>query len=99
MSIDELSSDSWSGNDLRFRFVNVPIKTGEAWIFPVGLSDALWFAFQNDNLKVYIHSSLDEAISLAGISLADRVFKFNEGGSVEEIIRYKDGFPINILSQ
>ena len=99
VSIDELYSDSWSGNDLRFRFVNVPIKTGEAWIFPVGLSDALWFAFQNDNLKVYIHSSLDEAISLAGISLADRVFKFNEGGSVEEIIRYKDGFPINILSQ
>lgn len=99
VSIDELYSDSWSRNDLRFRFVNVPIRSGEAWIFPVGLSDALWFAFQNDNLKVFVHSNLSEALSLAGTSLQDRVFKFNDDGSIEEIIRLKDGYPINILSQ
>lgn len=99
VSIDELYSDSWSRNDLRFRFVSVPIKSGEAWIFPVGLSDALWFAFQNDNLQVYIHSSLPEALSLAGTSLQDRVFKFHEDGSIEEVIRFKDGIPINVLVQ
>ena len=99
VSIDELYSDSWSRNDLRFRFVDVPIRNGEAWIFPVGLSDALWFAFQNDNLQVYIHSNLPEALSLAGTSLTDRVFKFHDDGSIEEVIRFKDGHPINILSQ
>ncbi len=99
VAIDELYSDSWSQKDLRFRFVNVPIRSGEAWIFPVGLSDALWFAFQNDNLKVYVHSNLSEALSLAGTSLSDRVFKFNDDGSIEEVIRYNNGFPINIPSQ
>lgn len=99
VSIDELYSDSWSKNDLRFRFVDVPIKSGEAWIFPVGLPDALWFAFQNDNLQIHIHSNLSEAVSLSGTSLSERVFKFNDDGSIEEVIRYKDGFPINTLSQ
>ena len=99
VSIDELYSDSWSAENLKFRFVNVPIRSGEAWIFPVGLSDALWFAFQNDNLEVYIHSSLPEALSLAGTSLSERVFKFHEDGSIEEVIRYKDGVPINVLLQ
>src|SRR3972149_925816 len=94
VSIDELYSDSWSKNDLRFRFVNVSIKTGEAWIFPVGLSDALWFAFQNDNLKVYVHSNLPEALSLAGTSVQDHVFEFKDDGSIEEVIRFKDGHPI-----
>lgn len=97
VSIDELYSDSWSKENLRFRFVNVPMRHGEAWIFPVGLSDALWFAFRNDNLKVYIHSSLSEALSLAGTSLQERVFKFHDDGSIEEVIRFKNGVPI--LSQ
>lgn len=99
ISIDELYNNSWSEEDLRFRFVDVPIRTGEAWIFPVGLPDALWFAFKNDKLKVYIHPNLSEALSLAGTSLADRVFKFHDDGSIEEVIRYKDGYPINVLSQ
>lgn len=99
ISIDELYNNSWSEEDLRFRFVDVPIKTGEAWIFPVGLPDALWFAFKNDNLKTYIHSNLSEALSLAGTSLKDRVFKFQDDGSIEEVTRYKDGYPINVLSQ
>jgi O-antigen ligase len=97
VSIDRLYSDSWSESDLRFRFVNVPIKTGEAWVFPVGLSDALWFAFQNDNLDVYVHSSLSEALSLAGTSLTDLVFKFHDDGRIEEVIRFKDGAPVNAL--
>jgi hypothetical protein len=68
-----------------FYFVNVPIRTGEAWIFPVGLSDAMWFTFQNENLNVKTAPSLDIALHDAEGSSSARVFEFDKSGNVEEV--------------
>ncbi|MBP9719238.1 MAG: O-antigen ligase family protein [Candidatus Levybacteria bacterium] len=70
-----------------FYFVNVPIRYGEAWVFPVGLSDALWFTFQNENLTVKQVPSLDIALDAAEGSGSARVFEFDKAGNVEEVIR------------
>jgi hypothetical protein len=70
-----------------FYFVDVPIKTGDAWIFPVGLNDALWFTFQNENLTVNISKSLDEALNSADSSASARVFQFNKQGDVDEVAK------------
>lgn len=33
-------------------FVNLPIRLGRAWVFPVGLEDALWFVYRDPTLKI-----------------------------------------------
>lgn len=89
ISIDALYTDYWSKGKVEFHFVNVPLKVGEAWVFPVGLKDALWFAFKNKDVKVYTYNDLDSALNQAGLSFANRVFKFNDDGSVTEIDRFE----------
>ena len=88
VSIDALYTDAWSKGEVTFHFVDVPQRVGDAWVFPVGLSDAVWFSFQNKDAKVYIHTSLDTALQTAGLSQTERVFVFNEDGSLREIDRY-----------
>jgi hypothetical protein len=33
-------------------FVNLPLKIGRAWVFPVGLEDGIWFIYKNKDIKV-----------------------------------------------
>lgn len=87
VSIDSLYTNYWSDEEAALHFVNVPIRHGEAWIFPVGLEDAVWLSFRNDRLKVYKHHSLLEALNVAGITPSNHVFKFQDDGGVEEVIR------------
>jgi len=89
ISIDALYSDYWSKEPVELHFVDVPIKYGQAWVFPVGLSDALWFAFENKNLKIYIHPSIKEALGEAGTSALNPIFRFNDDGSLEQVFRPK----------
>ncbi|OGH06245.1 MAG: hypothetical protein A2171_02975 [Candidatus Levybacteria bacterium RBG_13_35_9] len=89
ISLEAQYKDYWSGDNVQLHFVNVPIKFGDAWIFPVGLSDAVWFAFKNENAKVFQHTDLKEAISQAGYELSHPVFKFNDDGSVVEVDRFQ----------
>ncbi|MDP2649250.1 MAG: O-antigen ligase family protein [bacterium] len=86
VSTDNLYADYWTKEPGEFYFVNVPVKKGNAWIFPVGLEDALWFPTQNDKLKVYTTSDLNFALSQAQKSTSARVFQFQDDGSFEEII-------------
>lgn len=87
ISIDFLYSDYWSKEPVELHFVDVPIKYGQAWVFPVGLADALWFAFENRNLKIYTHPSVKEALDQAGTSVLNPIFKFNDDGSLEQVFR------------
>ena len=89
ISIDSLYTDYWSKGKVEFHFVNVPQKVGEAWVFPVGLPDAIWFAFQNKDVKIYTYNDLDTALNQAGFSFNKRVFQFNDDGSVTEIDRFE----------
>lgn len=98
ISIDALYTDYWSRGPVEFHFVNVPQKVGEAWVFPVGLSDAVWFAFQNKEAKVFIHNDLDTALNQAGLSFTNRVFVFNEDGSLKEIDRFPESKLPKILN-
>ncbi len=72
-----------------FYFVNVPAKLGEAWVFPVGLPDALWFSFQKENLTVHARKDLNLALDEAEGSSSARVFEFAKDGTVEQVIRTK----------
>lgn len=88
-SIDGLYTDSWSRNPIEFHFVNVPIKYGQAWVFPVGLSDAVWFSFKNKDAKIYLHQDVDSALASTTLSINRKVFKFNDDGSIIDIQNIK----------
>lgn len=77
-----------------FYFVDVPIRYGTAWVFPVGLSDALWFTFQHDKLTIYTMRSLDTALDAAEGKTNTKVFQFRKDGLVEEVIRSKTIVPV-----
>jgi len=75
---------SWTRESMYFYFVNIPIKTGDAWVFPVGLNDAVWFISGNNKISVYQMSSLDEAVKRIENPLYDKVYEFDsEKGVIE----------------
>lgn len=43
-----------------YYFVNTPIRYGNAWVFPVGLTDAVWFTQQSVPLSVISVGSIEE---------------------------------------
>ncbi|HEX8932315.1 MAG TPA: hypothetical protein VF810_04120, partial [Patescibacteria group bacterium] len=84
VSIEDIYSDNWSTERIDLHFVNVPIKTGYAWIFPVGLNDAMWFVLKNPNVRVYEWDSLDKAFSSVNNPLYQKVFLFDDQGNITE---------------
>lgn len=87
IAIDGLYADYWSKEPMQFHFVNVPIRKGEAWVFPVGLDDALWFIFRNPRARVYQWQSVDEALRAVDGSKNQKVFVFEDDGRVIEKIK------------
>jgi hypothetical protein len=74
----------------RLYFVDVPIRYGEAWVFPVGLSDAVWLVFRNENIRAYQAGSVKEAFDALGISNGS-VFKFNNKGGLTKFVKTYSG--------
>ncbi len=84
VSVEETFSDYWTTEPMELNFVKVPIRTGEAWIFPVGLDDALWFIFKNPQLHVHNRQSVKEALDSVNNPRNEKVLIFDESGSVTE---------------
>lgn len=76
-----------------FYFVDVPIRLGRAWIFPVGLDDALWHTFRDESLKVIQVKTVEEALDLRDKTPNSHAFVF-ENESIQEVIREKKEIPI-----
>lgn len=45
-------------------FANMPLKKGLAWVFPVGLEEAIEFIYRDESLKVYRVNTAKEAFEL-----------------------------------
>ncbi len=97
ISMESLYTIYWSDKDTQFHFVNVPTRDGQAWVFPVGLEDAVWFAFKNDDAKIFTYSDEKVAIEAAGLSLSHPVFRFTENGNVTPVERKKVPTPNDLI--
>lgn len=84
-SLDSQYQDAWSQRKVDIYFVDVPIKNGNAWVFPVGLEDAVWFAFQNEELVIHKVSSVNEIPLDVYSSRTKWAFEFNSDGSIEQL--------------
>jgi len=71
-----------------FYFVNPPIRKAEAWIFPVGLDDGVWFIYRDNTIRVYKLTSVEEAKQVLK-NVKDKgknfVFAFDKNGNIYEI--------------
>mgnify|MGYP001591167512 CR=1 FL=1 len=80
ISLNQVYTESSKEKPVQFYFTDVPIRHGEAWVFPVGLEDALWFTFRNNHVLVNTKESLAQALEYAANSPDARVFHFNKDG-------------------
>lgn len=88
VAMESVYDDSWAHKPMEFHFVNVPIRSGEAWIFPVGIPDALWLIFRNPNMRVFTWATKPEAFDAVSYdSSTQKVFEFDGSGKVTERIK------------
>lgn len=81
ISLNKLYTESYRQNSVELFFVDPPIRHGEAWVFPVGIEDAVWFTFRNDNISVNSKEKLIPALKYALTSTTvTRVLQFNKEG-------------------
>ncbi len=87
VSLNKLYTESYKQNEVQLFFVDPPIKHGEAWVFPVGIEDAIWLTFRNNNISVNSREQLIPALQYALTSkTVTRVLQFNkeaDGGFTE----------------
>ncbi|HLD24620.1 MAG TPA: hypothetical protein VJB96_01755 [Patescibacteria group bacterium] len=94
VTLDSNYQDYWKDAPMEFHFVNVPIRYQDAWVFPVGLSDALWFVLRNPGIRVYTWPSVDLAFtSITYGSTTQKVFVFNDEGQVTLVHKPPPEFP------
>ena len=68
-------------------FINIPIKVDNAWVFPVGLNDALWFIYRDSAPKIYQMKTVEAAREIANDKYlkANFIFQFDKKGDLQEI--------------
>jgi hypothetical protein len=66
-------------------FVNTPVKYKSAWVFPVGLPDAVWLALQNEPITAKQAASLPDAFSQAKLTPNSRVILFDKNYQLVEV--------------
>ncbi len=84
ISIDSIYKNEWAKGPVELNFVDVPIKYGDAWVFPVGIEDAVWLSFKNDNIKINKYLDLNIALRSTEMSLDKKILIFNSDGSVTD---------------
>ncbi len=84
-SLDSQYQDAWTQRQVDLYFLDVPIKNGNAWVFPVGLEDAVWFAFQNEDLVIHKVSTIEEIPVDVYSSRTKWAFEFHSDGSIEQL--------------
>lgn len=77
-------------DDSTLYFANVPIRQAEAWIFPVGLEDGVWFIYREKPVMVKkVATVADATIQIAGMRIEDRkkayIFLFDHKGNVTSV--------------
>lgn len=81
LSFGDLSSDS------NLYIIKPPMKLNNAWVFPIGVSDSIWFVYRESSPTIYQVGSLEEAkLKIQKQQTQNNyIFIFDEKGKVQEI--------------
>ncbi|MBI4137285.1 O-antigen ligase family protein [Candidatus Roizmanbacteria bacterium] len=64
-------------------FVNLPLRVERAWIFPVGLTDAIWLLYQDETITTETGLDLRTAMNVAGTKPDSYLFLYSNGTILE----------------
>lgn len=85
VAVEGAYEDYWANEPMELHLVNVPIRNGQAWIFPVGITDALWLLFRNPQMKVFIWPTENAAMNAVDeTNRTKKIFAFDGDGTVVE---------------
>ncbi len=68
-------------------FISAPVKYGDAWVFPTGLKDSLWFIYQENNPHIYQTKTVNEAknLILKNKTKNNYIFEFDKDGILKRV--------------
>lgn len=68
-------------------FVSAPVKYSNAWIFPAGIEDSLWFIYQNNIPAIYQVTNADEARKTINKNKTKNnyIFEFDKDGILKRV--------------
>lgn len=66
-------------------FVNTPVEQNSTWVFPVGLSDGLWFIYRDHTPQVHEVHTLQSAVSAADGKSDSYIFEFDANGNISQV--------------
>lgn len=93
VAMDGAYEDYWRSEPMEFHFINVPIRTGDAWVFPVGIPDALWLVFRNPNIRVFSWPTVAAAFNAVDYDAKNqKVFEFASDGKLIERRKIRTSF-------
>lgn len=85
-SFQNVYDPRFAKGEVHFYFVDVPVQTGQAWVFPVGLKDALWFCLKDKNFTVDTTADLKTAVDIAKDVNNSQIFVLNKNGIITKYI-------------
>ena len=94
ISLNEHYIDQWSKDPMHFYFINVPIYDGNAFVFPSGLDDAVWFVLQNPKVRITTDKNLSDSLDAVEQDIYANVFEFDSDGGIKEVIRVESAGKI-----
>jgi hypothetical protein len=74
-------------SDSNIYIVNPPMKLNNTWVFPVGISDSLWFVYRESSPAIYQVQSIEEAKAKIQNNQTQKnyIFIFDNKGNIQEI--------------
>lgn len=83
ISLNAAYTPEWSSLPMEFHIVNLPIKNGYAWVYPVGFPDVVWFVTKNNTIRIFYDPSTSTAFDQIQYgSETQRVFEFDGAGQL-----------------
>ncbi|HUD43923.1 MAG TPA: O-antigen ligase family protein [Patescibacteria group bacterium] len=77
-----------------FYFSNIPQTYGQAWVFPTGLSDAVWMIFQDKNVTVKETPSIALSLQEGESTTSARFYEYQQDGTIVETQRTEVVTPV-----
>jgi len=77
-ALQVIKKETYPPKDVKtFFFINMPITYGSAWIFPTGMTDAIWHMYRTSPYRVFTMPTIEDAYKFK-MTLGDReVFVFD----------------------
>jgi len=88
-SLEASYNDTWSTMPVKLYFIDVPVKVNTAWVFPVGLEDAVWFGFRNPSLDIRRVTDINQIPLEEQYDRQTWIFKVQDDGTAKRFLRKK----------